>query len=213
MCLAMRIILLLSAPLLLGGCLARTAVDIVTLPVRAAGAGRRRGHHQPGRGRPAPRPRDCARPRSARAARPAAASARSAGPASARPSSTGRRTAALRLGTQGVSHAAPPSHRQTNVKTDGARALPMAGLRRQSDPDLGEAEKRPSLARQFTQDFQRVDDEQEESAARERMRSLDHVPAFLLGVHIVCAAALLVAARRPGQSGPVARARRACSAP
>jgi hypothetical protein len=39
MSLAMRIILLLSVPLLLGGCLARTAVDIVTLPVKAAGAG------------------------------------------------------------------------------------------------------------------------------------------------------------------------------
>jgi len=39
MSLVMRIILLLSAPLLLGGCLARTAVDIVTLPVKAVGAG------------------------------------------------------------------------------------------------------------------------------------------------------------------------------
>jgi hypothetical protein len=35
---AMRI-LLLAAPLLLSGCLAKTAVDIVTLPVRAASAG------------------------------------------------------------------------------------------------------------------------------------------------------------------------------
>ena len=35
----MRLILLLASPLLLGGCLARTAVDIVTLPVRAASAG------------------------------------------------------------------------------------------------------------------------------------------------------------------------------
>jgi diguanylate cyclase (GGDEF)-like protein len=73
----------------------------------------------------------------------------------------------------------------------------MAGLRRQSGPDLGEAEKRPSLARQFTQDFQRVDDEQEESAARERVRSLGPVPAFLLCVHLVCAAALLVATGDP----------------
>ena len=32
-------ILLLAAPLLLSGCLAKTAVDIVTLPVRAVGAG------------------------------------------------------------------------------------------------------------------------------------------------------------------------------
>jgi hypothetical protein len=35
----MRIILLAAASLMLGGCLARTAVDLVTLPVRAAGAG------------------------------------------------------------------------------------------------------------------------------------------------------------------------------
>jgi hypothetical protein len=32
-------ILLLALPLLLSGCLARTAVDIVTLPVRVVGAG------------------------------------------------------------------------------------------------------------------------------------------------------------------------------
>ena len=35
----MRVILLLTAPLLLGGCIVRTAADIVTLPVKAAGAG------------------------------------------------------------------------------------------------------------------------------------------------------------------------------
>lgn len=35
---AMRI-LLLAAPLLLSGCLAKTALDVVTLPVRAVGAG------------------------------------------------------------------------------------------------------------------------------------------------------------------------------
>ena len=39
MCLPMRVILLLAAPLMLGGCIVRTAADIVTLPVRAAGAG------------------------------------------------------------------------------------------------------------------------------------------------------------------------------
>lgn len=32
-------ILLIAAPLILTGCIARTAVDIVTLPVKAAGAG------------------------------------------------------------------------------------------------------------------------------------------------------------------------------
>jgi diguanylate cyclase (GGDEF)-like protein len=82
----------------------------------------------------------------------------------------------------------------------------MAGLKRQSGPDLGEAEKRPSLARQFTQDFQHVEDEQEESAARERVRSLDHVPAFLLGVHLVCAAAALLATLGEPRHPPLALA-------
>lgn len=35
----MRTIFLLASSLLLAGCLARTAVDIVTLPVKAVGAG------------------------------------------------------------------------------------------------------------------------------------------------------------------------------
>jgi len=35
----MRLILLLILPALLSGCLARTAVDIVTLPVKVVGAG------------------------------------------------------------------------------------------------------------------------------------------------------------------------------
>ena len=39
MWLQMRMILLLAAPLLLGGCLVRTAADIVTLPVKAVSAG------------------------------------------------------------------------------------------------------------------------------------------------------------------------------
>jgi hypothetical protein len=39
MWLLMRMILLFAATPLLGGCIARTAADIVTLPVRAASAG------------------------------------------------------------------------------------------------------------------------------------------------------------------------------
>ena len=35
----MRMILLLAAPVLLSGCIVRTAADIVTLPVKAASAG------------------------------------------------------------------------------------------------------------------------------------------------------------------------------
>ena len=39
MYLHMRMILLFAAPALLGGCIVRTAADIVTLPVKAVGAG------------------------------------------------------------------------------------------------------------------------------------------------------------------------------
>lgn len=39
MYLAMRMILVAAAGLVLSGCIARTAVDLVTLPVKAAGAG------------------------------------------------------------------------------------------------------------------------------------------------------------------------------
>ena len=39
MWLDMRTILLLAAPLLLGGCIVRTAAEIVSLPVKAASAG------------------------------------------------------------------------------------------------------------------------------------------------------------------------------
>ena len=67
----------------------------------------------------------------------------------------------------------------------------MAGLRRQSDPIVAAAAERISLARLFVQDFRPTDDDQEEIAARERARALDHVPFFLLGVHLICGAALL----------------------
>ena len=39
MWLRMRMILLFATPFLLGGCIVRTAADIVTLPVKAASAG------------------------------------------------------------------------------------------------------------------------------------------------------------------------------
>ena len=79
----------------------------------------------------------------------------------------------------------------------------MGGLRRKIDPDFGEADKRPSLGRLFARDFARIEDEREESAARERIRALDHVPAFLLGVHLVCAAAFLVGLGNPASPDPV----------
>jgi len=78
----------------------------------------------------------------------------------------------------------------------------MAGIRKQSDPDLAEAEGNSSLFRLFVQDFGRLDDDMEESAARERVRTLDHVPAFLLGVHLICAAAMLVAYGDPLRAPP-----------
>src|SRR5688572_25520196 len=73
----------------------------------------------------------------------------------------------------------------------------MPGLRRKIDPEMGEADKRPSLAHLFTQDFVRIEDDRQESAARERIRALDHVPAFLLGVHVICAVAFLVGLGNP----------------
>jgi len=73
----------------------------------------------------------------------------------------------------------------------------MAGLRKQNVPDLREAEAQLSLRRVLVQDFQRVEDEQDESAARERVRTLDHVPAFLLGVHFVCGFGLLAGSDAP----------------
>ena len=78
----------------------------------------------------------------------------------------------------------------------------MAGLRRKLDPQLEEANRRPSIARLFVQDFARIDDEQLESAARERLRALQHVPGFLLCVHLVCAAAFLIGLGNPANPDP-----------
>src|SRR5690349_3625131 len=79
----------------------------------------------------------------------------------------------------------------------------MAGFGRKIDPERGEAEARLSLGYLFTQDFSRIDDEQLESAARERLRALDHVPAFLLGVHLVCVVAFLIGLGNPDSPNPV----------
>src|ERR1051326_6661861 len=40
-------------------------------------------------------------------------------------------------------------------------------------------------------DFRPIDDEQSESAARERNRALDLIPAFLFAVHLICGATIL----------------------
>ena len=78
----------------------------------------------------------------------------------------------------------------------------MAGLRRKIDPQLGEADHRPSIVRLFVQDFARIEDEQLESAARERIRALHHVPAFLLCAHLVCVAAFLIGLGNPANPDP-----------
>ncbi|MEA3042072.1 MAG: hypothetical protein QOC65_1561 [Sphingomonadales bacterium] len=69
----------------------------------------------------------------------------------------------------------------------------MAALRQERNPNLDESEGQPSVLDLFARDFGRFEDDQEESTARERARSLDHVPAFLLGIHLVCAVAMLLA--------------------
>jgi diguanylate cyclase (GGDEF)-like protein len=76
----------------------------------------------------------------------------------------------------------------------------MAGIRKQAVPELAEAEERFSLRSAFGRDFRRVEDEQDESAARERVRTLDHVPSFLLAVHLICGAALIAAFGAPDRA-------------
>ncbi|HEV2817074.1 MAG TPA: EAL domain-containing protein [Allosphingosinicella sp.] len=66
----------------------------------------------------------------------------------------------------------------------------MGGARRYRDPVRAEAGGRASLGRLLTQDFRRSEEDQEESAARERNRALDHAPAFFLAAHFVCAVAI-----------------------
>src|SRR5205085_10262418 len=78
----------------------------------------------------------------------------------------------------------------------------MAGLRQKIDPRLEEAHRRSPIGRLFVQDFARIEDEQQESAARERLRALDHVPAFLFCVHLVCVAGFLVGLGNPANPDP-----------
>ena len=59
-----------------------------------------------------------------------------------------------------------------------------------------EADNGPSLRRLLLQDFRRLDDEREEEAARERIRALAPIPAFLLCVHLICAVAVVAAVER-----------------
>jgi diguanylate cyclase (GGDEF)-like protein len=67
----------------------------------------------------------------------------------------------------------------------------MGDYRKRADTALAAVEERVSLTRLLVRDFQRLDDEQEESAARERSRLLNPIPFFLLSIHCICAFALL----------------------
>ena len=180
-------------PLLLSGCLARTAVDIVTLPVKAVGAGvdavttsqaeadQRRGREireeEERLGREARRrERDGAAP-----------SASDEAEEDAEPGTPSRDKQILR--------------RLRYRPADG-------GARTSSElPERPRPRRTPSLRRLFVRDFLRHDDEQEESAARERVRALDPLPAFLLGVHPICAAAILIALAPAAMPAWPARAR------
>src|ERR1051325_8205016 len=66
----------------------------------------------------------------------------------------------------------------------------MGATRSQRDTGLTGAEARAPLGRHLARDFHRTEDEQLESAARERNRALDHVANFFLFAHLACAAAL-----------------------
>ncbi len=68
----------------------------------------------------------------------------------------------------------------------------MAGVRDRGSPAIAEAEERISFARLMVHDFHRLDEAQEESAARERIRAIDPVPAFFLCVHLVCGLGLMI---------------------
>src|SRR5260370_129211 len=68
----------------------------------------------------------------------------------------------------------------------------MGGSRRYRHPALARTEGRAPAGSLLTRDFRRLEDEQEENAARERNPPLDLVPAFLFAVHLIFAAAILV---------------------
>src|SRR3954469_7503123 len=84
----------------------------------------------------------------------------------------------------------------------------MGGSRRYRNPTLVKAEERAPFGQVFTRDFRALEDDQEESAARERNRALDLAPAFFLAVHLICGAAILLglaahAAVSPAVAGPL----------
>ncbi|HEX4694926.1 EAL domain-containing protein [Sphingomonas sp.] len=68
----------------------------------------------------------------------------------------------------------------------------MGGSRRYRNPALARSEGRAPVGLLLTRDFRRLEDEQEENAARERNRALDFAPAFLLAIHLICGGAILL---------------------
>jgi len=73
----------------------------------------------------------------------------------------------------------------------------MGGTRRYRDQIRAESGDRASLGCLLTREFRRTEEDQEDSAARERNRALDHAPAFFLAAHTACAAAVVLDLR-PG---------------
>jgi len=79
----------------------------------------------------------------------------------------------------------------------------MGNTRRFRDPKVTETQGRIPLGRLFTRDFFSTEDEQEESAARDRNRALDHGPVFFLAAHLICTAALVFDLALSGPIPPV----------
>src|SRR5262245_43837205 len=69
----------------------------------------------------------------------------------------------------------------------------MGGSRRYRNPAFARSEARAPVGPLLTRDFRRIEDEQEENAARERNRALDLVPFFFFAVHVICGGAILLA--------------------
>ncbi|MEA3045387.1 MAG: hypothetical protein QOH47_3225 [Sphingomonadales bacterium] len=78
----------------------------------------------------------------------------------------------------------------------------MGGTRRYRDPKVTEAQGRIPLGQLFVRDFFSTEDDQEESATRDRNRALDHTPLFFLAAHLICAAAVLFDLARSGPIPP-----------
>ena len=82
----------------------------------------------------------------------------------------------------------------------------MGGSRRYRNPASSRSEGRAPIGPLLMRDFRRLEDEQEENAARERNRALDLVPAFFLAVHLICGAAILTGLALRGAFSPTVAA-------